>query len=225
MINNENNSQHLKSKPLFSVMKLINNNTFRGQFSEPNQLSSSILQQTNPQLSFPRAERFQSNHAPQLPSPKYLCLTDTKTKRATSFGFGNKQLRPLDLEKRDQLNPAPGTYDIKQTSCRSCSFGMKLQTVRGFDVPGPGSYDLKLLNKTKAFSIYGKINSDIKLPKTASPTSYLPTDKIIQNNRFKQITFGIGDRPLPGLKNESPGPGTYALKSVFEIKSKKKTQQ
>lgn len=48
-----------------------------------------------------------------MPSPKYLYLSDTKTKRATSFGFGNKMLRPLDLEKRDILNPAPGTYDIK----------------------------------------------------------------------------------------------------------------
>ena len=39
-----------------------------------------------------------------------LLLNDTKTKRSTSFGFGIKLIKPLDLERRDKLNPAPGDY-------------------------------------------------------------------------------------------------------------------
>lgn len=40
-----------------------------------------------------------------------ILLGDTKSKRSTSFGFGTKMIKSIDMEKRDKLNPGPGDYE------------------------------------------------------------------------------------------------------------------
>ncbi|CAD8043309.1 unnamed protein product [Paramecium primaurelia] len=201
------------------------NRILNGQFSEPNQLSSSILLQTHEQHSFPKAKRFPS--VSRESTPKMLLLNDTKTKRSTSFGFGTKLIKPLDLERRDRLNPAPGDYQLKALqSTKSFSFGNKLAKIERQDVPGPGQYQFKLLSKTPQFSIYGKIIDKQVLPKQqASFVTYNPKEALTLNQRFNKISFGIGDRPKQTFNEQIPGPGSYQCKSLFDLICERRKQK
>ncbi|CAK85480.1 unnamed protein product (macronuclear) [Paramecium tetraurelia] len=213
-------NRSLSYSKLKSTNRIIN-----GQFSEPNQLSSSILQQTHEQHSFPKAKRFPS--VSRESTPKMLLLSDTKTKRSTSFGFGTKLIKPLDLERRDRLNPAPGDYQVKVLqSTKSFSFGNKLAKIDRQEVPGPGQYQFKLLSKTPQFSIYGKIIEKQVLPKQqASFVTYNPKEALTLNQRFNKISFGIGERPKQTFNEQIPGPGSYQCKSLFDLICERRNQK
>ncbi|CAD8053694.1 unnamed protein product [Paramecium sonneborni] len=205
-------NRSLSQSKMKSTNRIIN-----GQFSEPNQLSSSILLQTHEQHSFPKAKRFPS--VSKESTPKLLLLSDTKTKRTTSFGFGNKLIKPLDLERRDKLNPAPGDYELKTfSSTKSFTFGNKLTKIDRQQVPGPGQYQYKLQSKTPQFSIYGKIlDKQILSQQSASFVTYNPKEALTLNQRFNKISFGIGDRPKQTFNEQIPGPGSYQSKSLFDL--------
>ncbi|CAD8140174.1 unnamed protein product [Paramecium pentaurelia] len=201
---------------ILSYQKLQSNNKrINGQFSEPNQLSSSILLQTHEHHSFPKAKRFPS--VSRESTPKMILLSDTKTKRSTSFGFGTKLIKPLDLERRDKLNPAPGDYSLKiSPNTKSFSFGNKLVQNDRQEVPGPGQYQYKLQSKTPQFSIYGKIIIFV---------TYNPKEALILNQRFNHISFGIGERPKQTFNEQIPGPGSYQQKSLFDLICERRKQK
>ena len=81
--------------------------------------------------------------------------------------------------------------------------------------PGPGSYETVRIfgNEGPKFSFKAKI----KLSKhcdSPPPNAYNPSPVI--NTAFKNISFGVGDRNfLRKLMSDSPGPGTYEIKSEF----------
>ncbi|CAD8132636.1 unnamed protein product [Paramecium octaurelia] len=211
---------------VLSQQKLTSKNQrINGQFSEPNQLSTSILLQTHEKHSFPKAKRFPS--VSRESSPKMLLLCDTRTKRSTSFGFGTKLIKPLDMEKRDKLNPAPGDYQLKiSQNTKSFSFGNRFVKKHRQEVPGPGQYQYRLQSKTPQFSMYEKIIDKKVLPQQqASFVTYNPKEAITLNQRFNQISFGIGDRPKQTLNEQVPGPGSYQCKSLFDLICEKRKQK
>ena len=51
---------------------------------------------------------------------------------------------------------------------------------------------------------------------TVSMQRYKPSYKLVQINRFKAITFGIGNRPILHINNKFPGPGSYKVPGNFD---------
>ena len=45
---------------------------------------------------------------------------------------------------------------------------------------------------------------------------YYPKYDFVQRNRFRAITFGIGERPILNRNNRYPGPGSYNIPGNFD---------
>jgi len=122
-------------------------------------------------------------------------LPNSKSTRATSFGYGSK----YDFTKGSVNNPAPNTYSLKgevgSPDKKGFSFGLsreQMSVTGGAFVgdkksPGPGAYDVRETNKvTHAFSFRPRTNSQ----------DHQNTSKTV------------------------PGPGTYAAVETMSPKGK-----
>jgi len=155
-------------------------------------------------------------------------LPDFKSTRYTILGYGK---RGLFWHNYGKGSPSPNTYTIKTV------FDMNLKHKKGFIFgekfnytttdnrykPGPAAYSIKNLKKFGILPITIKsrhgffYDDDLKKKSaTVSMQRYNPNYNLVQMNRFKAITFGIGDRPNLHVVNKFPGPGAYRVPGNFD---------
>ncbi|KAM3128266.1 hypothetical protein pb186bvf_019623 [Paramecium bursaria] len=204
-----------------SVLHIKYLQRIQGQFSDPAQLSASILQQSVSQVTFPKAERFKSPKNDTSASSRITQLQDTKTKRSCSFGYGSKMTQPLAQQKKDLLNPAPNAYDFRIPKSVAHTFGIRPIGISKNLIPGPGSYNATKFNRSPHFTIYPKLQDVISNERFPNFQSYNPQEKLVKNQRFQKIGLGIGERFKIICKQDFPGPGQYNQPSKFDKKSKK----
>jgi len=125
--------------------------------------NSSLNTSTSKQMySVPRALRFKEPFRSPCNRPFYD-VPDTKSKRHTSFGYGNK----MDMSKSMAVSPPPNTYSLKsnfeaeKAKARGFSFGLgREQMQQGGAInttrqasPGPARYQLRGTLSNMSFSI------------------------------------------------------------------------
>jgi hypothetical protein len=155
-------------------------------------------------------------------------IPDSKSKRSTMLGFGKKNLLFSSLKNG---NPSPDAYnirtifDINLKHKKGIIFGEKFNYTKTDDKykPGPGTYSVKNLKTFGIIPITLKsrhgffYDDDLKKKRaTVSMQRYKPSYKLVQINRFKAITFGIGNRPILHINNKFPGPGSYKVPGNFD---------
>lgn len=151
----------------------------------------------------------------------------TTLNRQVSF---TKNKRKIDFRSQ-ALSPPPNIYNIKSIFQQNIE-GHKGPTIAlkhsiinsNKNNPGPGSYNLikefkqniPVSIKSRRFFFY---DDDFKkLKHSVSMQRYSPKMSLVINNRFRNISFGIGSRP----SNENisvmkyPGPGTYNVIGCFD---------
>ena len=166
--------------------------------------------------SFSRATRFRSLKRSE--GAEFVALPSTLNRRGTSQGYGERWSPGNTLGAK---SPAPGSYNVPSSfNLKSGPKYSKDSPLRGKETieitPGPGSYENahpfgKFAPK---FTFRPKIIHS-KTNDSPPPDAYSPN--FITNAAFKNITFGIGERIfLRNIKGDSPGPGSYEVKSVFK---------
>lgn len=208
--------------------------------------SASSLQHSVLSISFPKASRASPRNLflDQIHSNVYLpsqTNNDYKSKRSTSFGFGQKQFLPPSVIKNARDIPASNNYNLPslfQKLDRGKTFGLSRQCfektyVPGFDVlplgvakdlPGPGQYDIIFKRpKKNGFSIVGKGANFNKVVKEEGPfRAYELKMDFVEASRFKNIGFGVSQRGnFTDRKDKGPGPGTYDHIGIFDKYKKK----
>lgn len=150
-----------------------------------------------------------------------------RSTRYTIQGYGGrKDLRPVF----GKGSPSPDTYIIK--SCfdmnklknKGPSMGKKLKPKNNKKHPGPGEYHLSFKHKEHGYvpiilkSRHGFFyDDDLKQKKaTVSMQTYHPKFNLVEKDRFKAITFGIGGRPPLHNTCGFPGPGSYHVPGCFD---------
>ena len=169
---------------------------------------------------FSRATRFRSQK--RADASEYVLLPSTLDSRGTTQGFGE---RWSPGNTNGLASPAPGSYNLPSTlNTRSGPRYTKnspLRTREQFDhTPGPGTYECAqpIGKHAPKFSFRPRILK-VMCADSPPPDAYSPTP--ILNAAFKNITFGIGERNyLRPVRDPSPGPGTYEIKTSFAVRRK-----
>ncbi len=205
--------------------------------------SVSTLQRSIQSISFPRALRINLKQLVCDDSSFAIFESQNlnyKSKRSTSFGYGQKQCMPPFVLKNARDFPGANTYKIPSqfdTLNKGKSFGMSRECFQknflpGIDqmplgvakeIPGPGQYEIKSKIKNGGFSLTGKGNAFNNNGKDNGPCIICqPKMEFVEPGRFKRIGFGCGKRgDFLKIKNQSPGPGTYDYSSIFQKYDKK----
>lgn len=192
--------------------------------------SSNTLRNSHYAWSVPKSLRLNPKQFLKLNDNIYNMPTSISN-RFTIMGYGErKDLRPTYC--RD--TPSPDAYLIKsvfdtnKAKKKGYSMGLKLDNNLIFKhktlEPGPSEYNITFKAK-KHGNIPIKLKSrqgffyddDLKHKKaTVSMQRYKPKYNLVQRNRFKAITFGIGSRPPLHNTCEFPGPGSYHVPGCFD---------
>ena len=204
--------------------KNVNNPRYLG-FSEFH--SSNSLQNSSYIWTFPKAKRSRRKDILKLNDNIYN-IPNFKTTRSAGMGYGKRK----DFLHIFGVNtPSPSAYDIKSLfdinliKKKGNTFTGKPKSLsRSYkNVPGPGAYNISsrkhfglipITLKSKHFHFYDdmiKQKSFITLKKL-----YYPKYDFVQRNRFRAITFGIGERPILNRNNRYPGPGSYNIPGNFD---------
>lgn len=208
--------------------------------------SASSLLHSVQSISFPKAGRnsprainFDQNIFDNIypVSDKYKKPIDFKSKRSTSFGYGQKQFIPLNVLKNAKENPAANNYNLPSIFDKldkGKTFGLSRQCfektyIPGVDhlplgvakeLPGPGQYNiLPTKQKNKGFSLVGKGKNFNQIEKDDGPFRiYEPNMQLVEPQRYKKIRFGTSQRGnfSERKKEDGPGPGTYEYMGGFQ---------
>ena len=151
--------------------------------------------------------------------------------KKSSFGYGQKS-GLVQIFGKD--SPPPSSYRLKS------DFGRKRDVGKSFglphsaynrvhlegvcttadELPGPGTYDQKTMlgQNSRKFSFKSRIKTqDAAARNFPPPNCYNPDHLQTEQSRFDAVTFGVGGRgSVNGKILDTPGPGTYKLKSPFE---------
>lgn len=207
--------------------------------------SASSLQHSVQSISFPKAGRnspraiyFDQNFLDNIYlGERNKKPIDFKSKRSTSFGYGQKQFIPANVLKNAKEYPAANNYhlpSIFDKLDKGKTFGLSRQCfektyIPGVDhlplgvakeLPGPGQYNiLNTKQKNKGFSLIGKGKNFNKIEKDDGPFRiYEPNMQLVEPQRYKKIRFGSSQRGnfSERKKEEGPGPGAYEYLSIFQ---------
>ena len=211
-------------KSLHVLDRNINNVRYPG-FSEF--FSSNALQNSSYCWSFGKDKRIKDKLYKKLNDNIYN-IPDLKSSRYTIQGYGTRGESWIPFGKGD---PSPDRYNIQSVfdinikkKCGS-TLHHKLNYMRRDDKykPGPGAYNdanfgkfgnIPILIKSRQRFFY---EDDLKKKKaTVSMQRYRPKFNLVERNRFRAITFGIGDRPNMHSVNKFPGPGAYKVPGNFD---------
>lgn len=185
-------------------------------------------------ISFPKASRLDSLHDSSafsnVTSPRPISF---KSKRSTSFGYGQKQCLPPCILRNARELPGANAYTIPgqfEALFKAKTFGVGRECfektyIPGMDhlplgmareLPGPGQYEIQRKPKM-GFSIVGKGNGFNRVMADEGPLRmYHPNLDLVEPGRFKKIGFGFGKRGnFTERKGEGPGPGTYEAVGIF----------
>ena len=150
-------------------------------------------------------------------TPEFMNPVSTLSKRTCTFGIG---IRKEIKNHTGKDSPSPGTYTLP--SCFDKEKGgpvmIKTNTLKKKirdDIPGPGTYNphSPLGTRSLKFSFTSR-NIKEKRCDSPPPNTYNPCFNLVTKANYKNIGFGIGDRSKTP-RNDSPGPGTYELPSIF----------
>jgi len=198
--------------------------------SNPEQIQRSPLNSSTAKAlySFPKGERFPANLKKGDNPNAFYSIGHSRSKRATSFGYGGK----YDFTKHVDKVPGPNHYkdtDMLYTQGkRGITFGdgREKVTFQGFtvkttNVPGPGAYNI--LNEKrhiKGFTIKQRSASLKKHWNDPGPGSYPHMPTINDRGRFVLSPFR--NITVPSIKTKQvvpknieersivfPGPGAY----------------
>ena len=93
------------------------------------------------------------------------------------------------------------------------------------EIPGPGNYKVNpdnFVGNLPKISLKFRIKNNFKNDVPA-PNHYYPKTNYFENNRFKNISFGISARNSLKINNDfTPGPNSYILPSAFDKFKKNK---
>ncbi|CAD8210330.1 unnamed protein product [Paramecium pentaurelia] len=187
--------------------------------------SASSLRHSIPEVSFSKAQRFDKNLT--LKTEFNYSIPDTigSQGRQTGFGYGNKFISPLYVQRNAEQNPPPDAYFNEETKqptkyrktnwSQSERFKMS-QTVQG---PSPNSYDVtQIIGQNKPSCTIGARIKPLATFQEKVPASntYEIKTQIIEPSRFNKITLGYGNKSDFTKNDKTPGPGTYEQPSVFK---------
>ena len=150
------------------------------------------------------------------------------TLRSTTLGLGErKDFRPI------RIPGDPGAYTLKSVF-DSNNYLKKGPLITGrynlpkddsVNKPAPNNYttskNLENLNGKISIKLKSRkgffYDDDLKKKKfTVSMQKYYPKFNFVQNERFKNITFGIGKRQPLYINRKTPGPGSYNIPSFCD---------
>ena len=211
-------------KSLKFLAKNVNNPRYLG-FSEF--LSSNSLQNSSYIWSIPKAKRMRIKDYIKLNDNIYN-IPDSKMTRSTNLGYGR---RKNFLYIFGVNTPSPAAYNLKSL------FDINLIKKKGTTltgkpktfyrnnryIPGPGTYNISSRNhfglipitlKSKHFHFYDDMIKQKRF--ITLKQLYYPKLDFVQRNRFRAITFGIGERPNLHTYNGYPGPGAYNVPGCFD---------
>ncbi|OMJ85871.1 hypothetical protein SteCoe_12713 [Stentor coeruleus] len=165
---------------------------------------------------FPKAERFKP--LKRVKTPDFLNPISTLSKRTCTFGFGTRY-EFKSLTGRD--SPSPVSYTLPDCFSQEKG-GPKMQsnpTIRRTpraELPGPGAYNphSPLGKNSKKFSFQSRKIVEIRSD-SPPPNTYNPCFDLVTKGNFKEICFSKEEKIKPLIKNNSPGPGSYDLPSIF----------
>ncbi|CAD8097401.1 unnamed protein product [Paramecium sonneborni] len=187
--------------------------------------SSSSLRHSIPEVSFCKAQRFDKDSTLKTEFNYTIPGTLGTSGRSTGFGYGNKYICPLYVERNAEQNPPPDAYFNQETKQPSkfrktnWSQSDRFKISHTFQGPSPNSYEVsQIIGSNKpACTIGARIKPlatfQEKVP--ASNTYEIKTE-ILEPSRFNKISLGYGNK-LDFTKNDkTPGPGAYEQPSVFK---------
>lgn len=199
--------------------------------------------------SFPKTPRFKNPRS--YMNAFFYNLKPLQSNISTSF---SKAKRIPLTHKMFERSPSPQAYSIKGLAedniskgkgtsfINKCTSDKNLHCLRSVRSPGPGEYnlmrnDLSVQNPVTIKSRNGfYYEEELKMKKhVVSMQKYSPKMSLVENGRFKGITFGIGKRSGVGIgvggniqgrgwngNNRKggirlgPGPGTYNIPGIFD---------
>ena len=184
--------------------------TKTGRFKDKNSLLNNNIYNIKPlasskSSSFPRAKRvtLKQKVVEMTPSPQdYNCKGTIEDNLSKQKGILFKKPNPI-LKKKGRNN----------------------------STPGPGDYNLSKDNLVfqnpitiKSRNCFYHEEDLRKKSHIVSMQRYTPNMNLIENGRFKKISFGYGNKVPIGNKSVEfyPGPGTYDIPGTFERGIKKK---
>lgn len=212
-----NNSNQSKMSISKQIKKLYENNV-------PKFESATTLQRSAHNIIFTKAERFPSKaniSIDALYTPRYL-----KVAPSAGIGYGNRG----KLDKKGSNYPSPCSYKIasfiednlkkKKGPVIASRHNIKNNECKN---PGPGQY--KFADnwlKQNGITIVQRHNfyydELMKGRACISPQRYSPQRRFIECRRYDKIGFGYGNRGSLNSSVNTPGVGTYNIRSSFDLK-------
>ncbi len=206
------------------LSKNINNRRYLG-FSQFQ--SSNTLQNSSYIWSFPKTQRTRRKDYMKYNDNIYN-IPDFKTTRTTNLGYGIRKIFN-NIKRKDEPSPASYTikslfeYNLDKKKGPIMTNKPKFSWKNNRYSPGPGTYNISsrkhfglipITIKSRVNDFYDEILKQKKF--IVIKQLYLPNFKLVEQNRFSGITFGIGDRPKLYCDNKFPGPGTYNVPGCFD---------
>lgn len=154
------------------------------------------------------------------PGPANYTISLLNKASAPKFGFGSSQREAMGGKESGSF-PGPGQYvaqSMMSGSKSSIHAKLEYKTIQNTagDTPGPSAYELTLKNK-HSYPAYklGTEKRDTSSGKHVGPASntYLPSMSFTSKAAAKW-GFGSETRQAMGKSGQSPGPDSYALKSM-----------
>ncbi|OMJ93195.1 hypothetical protein SteCoe_3892 [Stentor coeruleus] len=221
--------------PSYSISKSNRHNFTKSPLVPgPGAYNSSIFEPLKTTV-FGSAPRTPYNKSLQIPGPGNYNIKSTISEgpkysfrgrvkiinRAYSPGPGQYEIKTTNLEstfihsftkeKRSlsagkSSSPGPGTYEYRKHSSSGVKFGLESRgKTMVSDVPGPGSYNLPVVNDSKGFSMCGKILVK-ESERSPGPAVYDKKSSL----DTKSYSVGRSTR-FRYLDNSVPGPGAYKV--------------
>lgn len=201
----------MSSDQNFNSTALSNTGNFRllgmSTYQSVNSLQNSVHTWT-----FNRADRWKGGTYRKCLTDSIYTLPGSLSTRYTTFGYGvRKDFRPIPGRE----SPSPDRYSIrsifdsKKTKGKTISLKLKQPVTESLtfkldtstQVPGPGTYNMQgdpnkghipIVIKSRVRLFY---EDDLaKQQHCLSPQKYHPLTKLEENLRYRNITFGYGNR-------------------------------
>ncbi|CAD8095419.1 unnamed protein product [Paramecium sonneborni] len=187
--------------------------------------SASSLRHSIPEVSISKAQRFDKDST--LKTEFNYTIPDTlgTSGRSTGFGYGNKYICPLYVQRNAEQNPPPDAYfnqKTKQpTQYRKTNWSQRdrfkmSHTLQG---PSPNSYEVsQIIGSNKPACTIGARIKPLATFQEKVPASntYEIKTQILEPSRFNKISLGYGNKSDFTKNDKIPGPGAYEQPSVFK---------
>jgi len=200
-------------------------------------LSSSVLQHSSVSHKIPQADRFPPIKVAYNTSRSYNASPSALSLKSTTLGFGTK----MDFTKKTDgtKSPGPANYklnsDFEGNKTRGKTFGLPWSAYESVyqpdnrlvsipvskHYPGPGTYfhekEGSLNSSRITIATKGKMFNENICLDSPRCTQYTPRQQLVESARYKNPTFGFGQKyDFTKVNNSNPGPGAYTPPSFCD---------